>query len=291
VIALLGTGIMGAGMGRNVLRAGMPLRAWNRTRSKAEGLAADGATVCDSPADAVRGADIIVTMLADGPTVRDVMEAAAGGLSPGQVWAQTSTVGVASLEPLAALARDHGVIFLDSPVLGTRQPAERGQLVVFAAGSGEASPGARERVAPLFGAIGQKTVWLDGVGAATRLKLVANSWVLALTSAIGESLALARGLGVDPDLFLQAVSGGPLDCPYLHVKADAILGGDFTPSFSVSLAEKDTRLILEAGQTAGLRMDVTSAAAERFRRAAAAGHAAEDMAAGYFASFNGAAPG
>jgi 3-hydroxyisobutyrate dehydrogenase len=288
-VALLGTGIMGAGMARNMLRAGIPLRVWNRTQARAELLEADGAAACDSPAEAVRGADVIVTMLADGPAVLDVMRAAAPGLGPGQIWAQTSTVGVSWVEELAEFARDAGIVFLDSPVQGTRQPAEQGQLTVYAAGPDRGSENIRERVRPVFEAIGQRTMWLDQVGQATRLKLVANNWVMALTNGVAESLALARGLGVAPEAFLEAVSGGALDCPYLHVKARAIVGNDFTPSFSVALASKDAGLIAEAGEAAGLRLDGASAVAERFRRATALGHGEDDMAAVYFASFDGEA--
>lgn len=287
-VAVLGTGIMGAGMARSLRRAGLPVRAWNRTRDKAAALAGAGATVADQPADAVRDAGVIVTMLADGPTVLDVMRAAAPGLRPGQVWAQTSTVGTEALKPLAAFAREHGLIFLDAPVLGTKKPADEGQLVVFAAADPAAPADLRDRVTPVFDAIGQRTNWLDGVGAATRLKLVANSWVVAITGAIGETIALAEGLGVDPDMFLRSVSGGLLDCPYLHLKAGVIAAGDYTPNFSVTLAAKDAGLIMDAGEAAGLRMDMVTAAAERFRRAAALGHGEDDMAAGYFASFDSA---
>jgi 3-hydroxyisobutyrate dehydrogenase len=286
-VALLGTGLMGAGMARNMLRAGISLRVWNRTRAKAEPLEAEGAAVCDTPDEAVRGADVIVTMLADGPTVLEVMRAAASTLSPGQIWAQTSTVGVGWLDELAGFAREHGLVLLDSPVQGTRQPAEAGQLVVYAAGPDGASDAVRERVRPVFDAIGQKTLWLDEVGTATRLKLVANSWVLALTNAVGEAVALANGLGVSPESFLQAISGGATDCPYLHVKARAIIDNDYTPSFTLALAGKDADLIVEAGQGAGLHLDVAAAGAERFRRAARLGHAEDDMAAAYFASFDG----
>ena len=289
-VALLGTGIMGAGMARNLLRAGIPLRVWNRTASRAAPLEADGAAVCADPANAVRGADVIVTMLADGPTVFEVMAAAGPGLTAGQIWAQTSTVGLAWLDELAEVGRDRELVFLDAPVLGTRKPAEQGQLTVFAAGPDQASQSVRERVRPVFNAVGRTTVWLDEVGAATRLKLVTNSWIAALTVAAGESVALARALGVDPEAFLEAVAGGLADSPYLHLKARAILDGDYTPSFSVALAGKDARLIKEAGEAAGLHMDVASAAAERFGRAAALGHGEDDMAAAYFASFDGTPP-
>jgi 3-hydroxyisobutyrate dehydrogenase len=278
---------MGAGMARSMLRAGIPLRVWNRTQAKAEPLDTDGAAVCDSAEEAVRGADVILTMLADGPTVLDVMTAARRGLAPGQIWAQTSTVGVGWLDELAAFARDQGLVFLDSPVQGTRQPAEQGNLTVYAAGPDGASDTIREVVRPVFDAIGQKTIWLDQVGAATRLKLVVNSWILTLTNGAGEALALAQALGVDPGTFLGAVSGGAVDCPYLQLKGQAIIDGNFAPNFTVTLAAKDAGLVVEAGEAAGVRLDGTAAVAERFRRAIRLGHGEDDMAAAYFASFDG----
>jgi 3-hydroxyisobutyrate dehydrogenase len=131
-------------------------------------------------------------------------------------------------------------------------------------------------------------MWLAAeAGAASRLKLVVNSWVLALTTGAAEALALAKGLDIDPRLFLQLVSGGPLDSRYLQAKGSAILAGDFSPNFTVELAGKDARLITEAADSAGIRLDVAPAVAGRFRRAAELGHASEDMAATYLASFDG----
>src|ERR1022692_525503 len=283
-VALLGTGIMGAGMGRSMLRAGLPVHAWNRTRSAARALESAGAVVAADPADAVRDADVIVTMLSDGESVSQTMAAAAPGLREGQAWAQASTVGVASLEQLAGFASSRGLLFVDCPVLGTRQPAEQGALTVLAAGP-DAASGA---VQPVFDAIGQKTLWLGAeAGTASRLKLVVNSWVVAMTTGAAEALALAKGLGIDPRLFLQTVAGGALDSGYLQAKGSAILAGDFAPSFTVAMAGKDARLITEAAGLAGIRLDVAPAVAERFRRAAELGHADEDMAATYFASFDG----
>jgi 3-hydroxyisobutyrate dehydrogenase len=280
-VALLGTGIMGAAMGRSMLRAGLPVRAWNRTPAKAKALEPDGAAVAATPAEAVKGAQVIVTMLADSEAVADAMAAASPALAAGQVWIQASTVGVAGLAPLAALARAHHLIFVDSPVLGTRQPAEKGALVVLAAGPDEARGAAQ----PVFDAIGTRTLWLGKAGTGSRLKLVVNSWVLALTTGAAEAVALARGLDIDPRLFLEIVSGGPLDCAYLQTKAAAILDEDFSPNFTVELAGKDAWLVAEAAADAGVRLDVAPAVAERFRRAAELGHATEDMAATYLASF------
>lgn len=285
-VSVLGTGIMGAAMARNIVRAGHDLRVWNRTRAKAEPLAADGAYVADSPAEAVRGADVVLTMLYDGDAVLEVMREAAPALRPGAVWAQTTTVGVQSIPELAGFAEEHGLVFYDAPVLGTRAPAEAGQLTVLAAGPTEG----RERVTPVFDAVGARTMWTgDDASActATRLKLVANSWVLAVTAATGEVLALAQALGVDPENFFDLIAGGPLDMGYLRAKAGLVLEGRLTPAqFAVATAEKDARLIVRAGEEGGVRLDVAAAAAARFARAGAQGHADEDMVAAYFASFD-----
>src|SRR6478752_6092317 len=132
-VALLGTGTMGAPMARNLARAGMPVRVWNRTRDKAEVLS-DVATVSDTVADAVEGADVVITVLWDADTVAETMEQTRGHLADGAVWLQMSTVGVEASDRLNTLAEDLGVTYVDAPVLGTKKPAEDGALVVLASG-------------------------------------------------------------------------------------------------------------------------------------------------------------
>lgn len=285
-VSVLGTGIMGAAMARNLVRAGHSVRAWNRTRAKAEPLAADGAHIADAPAEAVQGADVVLTMLYDGPATLDVMRQAAPALRPGAAWVQSTTAGIEAITGLAAFADEHGLVFYDAPVLGTRQPAEAGQLTVLAAGPAEG----RAAVEPVFDAVGARTLWAgdDGAaGSATRLKLVANSWVLAATAATGEVLALSQALGVDPQNFFDLIAGGPLDMGYLKVKAGLVLDDKLSPAqFAVTTAAKDARLIVEAGRENGVRLDVAAATAERMERAAAQGHGEQDMAAAYFASFD-----
>ncbi|MFF5184417.1 NAD(P)-dependent oxidoreductase [Streptomyces sp. NPDC000345] len=285
-VSVLGTGIMGAAMARNLARAGLGVRAWNRTRAKAEPLTADGVTVTDTPAEAVEGADVVLTMLYDGPAALDVLREAAPALRSGVAWVQSTTAGLEAIADLAAFAREHGLVFFDAPVLGTRQPAEAGQLTVLAAGPAEH----RDTVAPVFDAVGARTVWTGedgGAGSATRLKLVANSWVIAATAATGEVLALARSLDVDPEAFFGLIEGGPLDMGYLRAKARLVLDDRLSPpQFAVTTAAKDARLIVEAGRSNGVRLDVAAASADRLERAAAQGHGDEDMAAAYFASFD-----
>jgi 3-hydroxyisobutyrate dehydrogenase len=285
-VSVLGTGIMGAAMARNLCRTGHTVRVWNRTQEKAEPLAADGAHVAATPAEAVSGADIVLTMLLDGPATLEAMTAAAPGLEAGTIWLQSTTAGSEALAGLVDFALHHGLRFVDAPVMGTRAPAESGQLTVLAAGPQDV----REPVASVFDAIGGRTLWLDedgASGAASRLKLVCNSWSLAITHGTAEALALSKGLGVDPRKFLDVMAGGALDCGYLHTKAGVIMDDDYTPaSFGLSTAAKDARLILEAAAESGVRMDAAAGGAERFRRAEEQGHGDKDMAASYFASFD-----
>ena len=283
-VTVMGAGIMGAAMARNLARAGHDVTVWNRSRDKAEPLAADGIRIADTPAEAVQGAGTVITILYDGPAALEVMRQAAPALAPGTRWIQSTTAGIDGVDDLAAFAADHDLVFFDAPVLGTREPAEAGKLTVLASGPND-DPAANA----VFDAIGVKTVWTgtDGAdGSASRLKLVANSWVLVLTHGIGEVLALAEGLGVDPQRFFDIIDGGPLDAGYARIKGGLILDGTTErTSFGLDTAAKDTRLVIEAGRGAGVRLDLAEAGAERFRRAAEQGHGDEDMAASYFASF------
>lgn len=283
-IALLGTGIMGTPMARNLIKHGFEVRVWNRTRARAEPLAGDGATVTDSPAEAVEGADVVITMLLDGDAVLAAMRDAAPALRPGLVWAQMSTVGVAAMERLSALASGHGLVLVDAPVQGTKQPAELGKLVILAAGP----ESARGPLEPVFGALGSRTLWVGddaARGNGTRLKMATVGFAITMNTIVAEALALTKGLGLDPAQFAEVVTGGPLDNPYVQAKMKAVRDGDYEPSFSLRNAEKDTRLVSQAGDSAGVRVDMIDAAGERFRRAIDQGHGDEDMAATYFASF------
>lgn len=280
-IAVLGTGLMGAAMARRLVEAGHEVRVWNRTRARAEGL---GAEVADSPDEVVRAAELILTMLADGPTVDGVVSEAASSLPDGAVWAQTSTVGIEWTRRLAELAGRHGLLYVDAPVLGTRTPAEQGQLVVLLAGAEQARPACEETLP----AVARRLVWLgEDVGAASALKLVLNHWILNTVENIGETIAFAQALGVDPRRFLESIEGGNMDMAYAHLKTGAILSGDLDPSFTLRLAVKDVELIVDAADAADLDLGLARVTLERMGRAVERGHGDEDMAAAYY----GTAPG
>lgn len=275
-VAVLGTGVMGAGMARNIAAAGLATTVWNRTRERAEPLA-DVATVASSAAEAVDGADVVVTMLYDLDSVESVVREVAPAMGDDAVWVQQSTVGVEGSDRLVALAEELGLTLVDAPVLGTRGPAEAGALVVLASGPDDA----RDRIAPVLDAVGSRTMWLGAAGAGSRLKMAANAWVLTVLEGVAESLRLTRELGLDPALFLEAVEGGALDAPYVQLKGGAMLAGDDEPSFALSGALKDADLILAAARGAGLDLTLVPGAREHLARAAEAGLGDRDMSASY----------
>jgi 3-hydroxyisobutyrate dehydrogenase len=284
-VAVLGAGgTMGLGMSRNLLRAGFAVRAWNRTRDRAEPLAADGATIAPTPAEAAEGAGVVITMLSDGDAVLETIAQALPSAGSDTIWIQTSTIGIEATDRCIELAREAGVVFVDAPVLGTKQPAEEGKLTVLASGPDDV----RERVQPIFDAIGQRTLWVGAAGAGTRLKLAVNVWVVTLVEGAAETLALAEGLGIDPQLVLDALEGGPLDLPYLRLKGGMMVERRFDPSFRLSLAAKDARLAAQAAAQAGLSLPLVDAIAGRLTQGAEK-YGDQDMAATYLMSAPGSA--
>ena len=282
-VAVLGAGgTMGRPMARNLAQAGLDVRAWNRSPEKARPLESDGVQLLDSPAAAAQGADIVVTMLADTDAVLESVSPALGAAGADVLWLQMSTVGEEGIERCLALARERGVGILDAPVLGTKQPAEDGALVVLASGARELC----ERAQPVFDAVGSKTIWVGEAGAGTRLKLVANSWVLTVVEGTAETIALAEGLGVDPQLFFDTIEGGALDLPYLRLKGKAILAREFEPSFSLRLAAKDARLVHQAARARELELPLFAAIAQRMTEGSE-NHGEKDMSATYLTAARG----
>jgi 3-hydroxyisobutyrate dehydrogenase len=258
-IAVLGAGgTMGFAMTQALLRSGFRVRAWNRSFEKMEPLAAAGAELIGTPAGAADGADTILTMVDDADAVIDVMAGRDGALSTAAgdaLWLQTSTIGEDGTARCEAIADEHGLGFVDAPVLGTKQPAEEGELVVLASGADEL----REPAQPVFDAIGARTLWVGDAGAGTRLKLVANTWIVSVVESVAETVAVAQGLGLDPELLFEAVADGPLDMGYLRTKGRAMIDRNFEPSFSLRLAAKDARLVEESAGRRGMELPLLTA--------------------------------
>jgi 3-hydroxyisobutyrate dehydrogenase len=237
---------MGHGMARSALRAGIPTIVWNREPEATRDLAELGADVADTAADAARRAAIVVTMVTDADAVisiaRDMgmLEA----LAPGAIWVQMSTIGVRGIERVATLVDKErpDIRLVDAPVSGSKDPAEQGQLTIFASGPEDA----RAPVTPLFDALGQRTIWVGPVGTGTRLKIVNNTWLAFAAEAVSASVALARRIGLDTQTVVDALGGGPLVSPWQAAKLQRILTDDFSAQFALSLALKDVHLALEA---------------------------------------------
>jgi 3-hydroxyisobutyrate dehydrogenase len=280
-IAFLGTGVMGLPMARNLLTAGFDVHAWNRTAERARPLVDDGAEAFEDPAAAADGCPVMVTMLSDADSVLSVAEAAFSAPDPPDVWIQMSTIGLRGAERCAELADDRDVTYVDAPVLGTRAPAQEGKLVILASGPEASRPAAD----PVFEAVGSRVLWLGEAGAGTAAKVMVNSWVVGIVAVLAETITLAEGLGVDPQVFFDAVQGGPLDLGYARLKGPAMMKHAFDDvSFRLALARKDAELVLEAAAKAGLELPVMEGALARLRAAEADGHGEEDMAATYWSS-------
>jgi 3-hydroxyisobutyrate dehydrogenase len=275
-IAVLGAGgTMGSAMARNLARAGFRVRGWDRSRERAEPLAEDGAEVLDSPAEAAAGADAVLTMVADADAVIESITGALEGKPAAHaIWLQMSTIGERGTDRCIELARERDLTLVDTPVLGTKEPAQKGELVVLASGP----PEVRDRLAPVFDVLGKRTMWVGEVGAGTRLKLATNSWLLAVVEGAAETLALAEGLGLDPRLVLEALQGGPLDLPYLQLKGKAMIERSFEPSFKLVLAAKDASLVEQAARSHRLELPLMHAIHERFAQGAQE-HPDEDLSA------------
>lgn len=276
-VAVLGTGTMGAPIARRLLDAGFSVRVWNRTSARAQPLAAHGANVTSSPSEAANGAGVVLTMLSDGDAVEQAMVGPAGALAamrPEATWLQMSTIGPRWTDRFATLAGRCDVELVDAPVSGSDGPARAGELIVLASGSDRT----HERVQPLLDAIGRRTLWLGPAGAGSRLKLVINNWLVCLVEAAAETLALADGLDLDEQLFLDAVAGGPLAAPYALAKAKAMIEGDYAPGFPLRHAVKDVSLTLSAASAAHVDLPLTATLSSRWRRIADSGHADQDVA-------------
>jgi 3-hydroxyisobutyrate dehydrogenase len=273
-VAILGIGTMGHGMATAALRAGISTMVWNRNQEATQDLAKLGAEVSPTAADAARSAAIVITMVTDADAVISIArdEGVLAALAPGAILVQMSTIGVAGIERVAAMVATErpDVILLDAPVSGSKDPAERGQLTIFASGPDEARP----RVTPLFDALGQRTIWAGNAGSGTRLKLVANTWLAFAAEAVAASVALAHGLGLETDNVVDALEGNPLVSPWQEAKLHRIAKDDFSAQFALALALKDVRL---AEQAADGRLGALACLAEEWQQAVDLGVGHQDV--------------
>ncbi|MGP1628998.1 MAG: NAD(P)-dependent oxidoreductase [Giesbergeria sp.] len=254
-IALLGVGLMGLRVGRRLLQAGHPVFAWNRTSSKAELLARDGATTCNSPAEATAQADITISLLENGPVVGDVLfaQGAAKGMARGSLF-----IDMASIQPREA--RDHaarldelGVAHLDAPVSGGTVGAQAGTLAIMVGGKLADFERARE----VFEALGRAT--LVGPHGAGQLAKLANQMIVGITiGAVAEALLFAAKGGADMAKVREAIGGGFADSRILQLHGARMVERDFAPRGSMNTQLKDLRNVLATAQEIGFDAPVTA---------------------------------
>jgi 3-hydroxyisobutyrate dehydrogenase-like beta-hydroxyacid dehydrogenase len=261
-VAFLGIGKMGLPMAGNVLRGGHELTVWNRTESRCDPLAGDGATVASSAAEAVRDAEVLVTMLADPAAVEHLLEGDEGFLADapdGLVWLEMSTIGPTAARRFAARASGAGIAMLDAPVSGSVTVAEAAGLVAMVGGPGEAL----ERARPVLESMTKAHFHLGGAGAGAAMKLAVNVMIASQTVAISEALVLAEAAGIERADAYEVIAAGALASPFVEYKKAAFLDPDGTPpAFALELMRKDLKLALEQGEAAGLPLLGAGAAAE-----------------------------
>jgi 3-hydroxyisobutyrate dehydrogenase len=287
-VAVLGTGTMGAPIARNLLHAGFPVHVWNRTVAKAAMVGVDAHRTA-TPGEAAAGADVLITMLADGAAVEQVMTGPTGALSmlgAGAIWIQMSTVGAEWTDRLAGLVARYDVAFVDAPVSGSSGAAETGELVILASGATTVRP----RIEPIFDVLGHQTLWLQCTGDGSRLKLALNNWLAVLVEGMVETLTLSEALGLDPHVLLEAIGDGPMASDYALAKGAAMVNAEFAPGFPLRHATKDAELALSAAHRHGVELPLTSALLPRWHEALAGDHGGDDVASAVTAAATTASP-
>ena len=276
-VAVLGIGIMGSAMARNLVSAGLRTTIWDRSSTATAPLADAGALVAASPAEAAREAQVVVTMLPTADVVTSVIfdGGVAGALPAGAVWAQMGTIGLAETAGVSSRLGElrPDVMFVDAPVSGSKGPAEAGQLLILASGP----PAAAAAVQPVFSAIGRRTVWLGEAGQGSRMKLAVNAYMSILIEGVAEALELAGQLGVNGSKLAEAIEGGPLDAPIADAKLHKMERGDFAPEFPLEWALKDVDLAISAAGDDNLPL--LAALSRQWHAAVDAGHGREDVSA------------
>ena len=277
--AFVGLGIMGQSMCGNLLAGGHPVTVWNRTRERILPLLARGASEAPTPREAVAGARVVFTMLADPQAVSDVAEGEDGllaGMERGAAWVDMSTVSPSSSRLMAALAEEEGVRYLEAPVLGSRKPAAEGTLVILTGGDEALA----EEVRPLLLLLGSKAVHMGPVGMAAHMKLVVNQLMGVYLAALSEAGETAVRAGLSPERILEVLGSSVVSCPALSLKGREILSERvFDTHFPLKHARKDLRLAVLAGDGQGIPTPVTAAAYQLFSAAFERGYGDHDIAA------------
>jgi 3-hydroxyisobutyrate dehydrogenase len=275
-VGLLGVGLMGTAMAHRLLDRGIAVIAWDRESDHARALKDRGGDPATAPSEVVSGAGVVITMLPTAAVILDVVEPLLGDWPKDSVWLQMSSVGAAEADQLTEVAQAHGIRLVDAPVSGSTHPAEEGALTILASGPDSA----RTAVEPVFDALASRVLWVGGAGMGSRLKLVANHWMISNVAVLAESMHLCEAMGLDQQQFIALLDGGPLGSVYAVQKLDEMRRHQYPAGFPVRLALKDLELVREVRQDSQATMPLLDAVLELFK-AASEDLADQDLAAIY----------
>ncbi len=273
-IGFIGLGIMGSGMARNLLKAGFPVRVWNRTASRMDPLVAEGAEAGSSPADVAAHTDIIITCVSDTPDVEEVILGEQGvihGARPGALVIDMSTISPQATIEIAQKLQEKGIHMLDAPISGGSEGAQRGTLSIMVGGD----PEQVARAMPAFQAMGKAITHVGGHGAGQTVKLVNQILVVGNCLAMCEALVFAQAGGVDLEKALEAVTQGAAGSWMLSNRGPQIIRRDWRPGFTIDLQQKDVRLILREADQLGVPVILSSLVFNFYRTLQARGLGSE----------------
>jgi 3-hydroxyisobutyrate dehydrogenase-like beta-hydroxyacid dehydrogenase len=288
-LGFIGLGQMGSAMAHNLIKAGHTLVVFNRTRSRAEDLRRSGATVAETPSEAAAGVEVLITMLADDRAIEQTMLApgqALEALPAGAVHLGMSTISIALSKRLDGMHRERQQPYVAAPVFGRPPAARQGKLFIVAAGPARQI----ERCQVLFEAMGEKTFVVDeNAPSANVIKLTGNFLITVILEGLAEAFSLVRKTGVDPQKFLEVLTGSLFAAPIFKTYGAMIAAGQFEPAgFKLPLGFKDNRLVLAAAEEAVVPMPIASLVHDRFVAAIAQGLSESDWSAIARLSFQGA---
>jgi 3-hydroxyisobutyrate dehydrogenase-like beta-hydroxyacid dehydrogenase len=262
---LIGLGLMGRPIAANLLKKGFALTVWNRTTSRAQDLASQGAQVAATPKDAAAASDVLIMIVSDPPAVEQVLwgkEGVFSGLRRGSALVDSSTVSPELARRSAAACTERGIEYLDAPVTGGTWGAEKGELVMMVGGAAETL----KRVEPVFAAIAKRWFHLGPVGAGQTVKLAMNLLLALEVEAFAEALALTQAGGVAGERLVEVMQASMGRAPVLDVKAPLLLERKYPPSFPLRLMHKDVVLALDLAKQLGVALPAGSAAREVYSK-------------------------
>ncbi len=269
-IGFIGLGIMGRGMVANLLKAGFPVRVWNRTASRMDPLVQAGAEAGKDPADVASGSEIVITCVSDTPDVEEVVLGERGvisGARPGALVVDMSTISPSVTREVGERLGEEGLAMLDAPISGGSEGAANGTLSIMVGGAEDQV----ERAMPAFRAMGKTITHVGPIGAGQTVKLVNQIVVVVNMLAVGEGLLFAEAAGVDLAKTLDAITGGAAGSWMLQNRGPQVIERDWRPGFMIDLQQKDLRLALDAADEMGVPLLGTATVFQLYRTLQRAG--------------------